>query len=220
RCCPLPTKPGVTCSVGDRQAALLGLKLRLQPLLDVEKMSAPLLLQDKMALAERYVAGFPDLQRRLLALLDSWCQPSFDIRVVARQLPQVTPLRPERLSPGVLSRQVLSLLERQGLDPGSVPLALQCGPRFPSGLLGAERRGSSAPESPAGQLCVDSGPHHKGTPCAGSGCSRGRHSRGGSLEDQVPSCPVASIPSALPGFKDSRPREQGAAAGWLDSGMG
>lgn len=47
-------------------------------------MSTPLLLQDRMALAERYIAGFPDLQRRLLALMDSWCQPGFDIRVVAR----------------------------------------------------------------------------------------------------------------------------------------
>lgn len=47
-------------------------------------MSTPLLLQDKVTLVERYVAGFPDLQRRLLALLDSWCQPGFDIRAVAR----------------------------------------------------------------------------------------------------------------------------------------
>ncbi|XP_032162701.1 exonuclease mut-7 homolog isoform X2 [Mustela erminea] len=147
-----------------KEAALLGLKLRLQPLLDVEKMSSPLLLQDRMALAQRYVAGFPDLQRRLLALLDSWCQPGFDIRVVARQFPQVTPLRLERLSPGVLSRQVLSLLERQGLDPGSDPLALRCGLRFPSGLLGAGRRRSGAPESPAGQLRVDGGPTTRALP--------------------------------------------------------
>lgn len=47
-------------------------------------MCIPLLLQDKADLVERYVDGFPDLQRRLLALMDSWCQPGFDIRVVAR----------------------------------------------------------------------------------------------------------------------------------------
>lgn len=47
-------------------------------------MSAPLLLQDRVNLMERYVDGFPDLQRRLLALMDSWCQPGFDISVVAR----------------------------------------------------------------------------------------------------------------------------------------
>lgn len=47
-------------------------------------MGTPLLLQDKVNLVERYVDGFPDLQRRLLVLMDSWCQPDFDIRVVAR----------------------------------------------------------------------------------------------------------------------------------------
>lgn len=47
-------------------------------------MCTPLLLQDRVSLVERYVAGFPDLQRRLLALLDSWCRPGFDIGVVAR----------------------------------------------------------------------------------------------------------------------------------------
>uniref|UniRef100_F7H8U6 Exonuclease 3'-5' domain containing 3 n=1 Tax=Callithrix jacchus TaxID=9483 RepID=F7H8U6_CALJA len=65
-----------------REAVMLGTKLKLQPELDVEKMSIPLLLQDKVALVERYVAGFPDLQRRLLALMDSWCQPGFDIKDV------------------------------------------------------------------------------------------------------------------------------------------
>ncbi|XP_031510585.1 exonuclease mut-7 homolog isoform X2 [Papio anubis] len=67
-----------------REAVMLGTTLKLQPELDVEKMSVPLLLQDKVALVERYVAGFPDLQRRLLALMDSWCQPGFDIKDVAR----------------------------------------------------------------------------------------------------------------------------------------
>uniref|UniRef100_A0A2K5ZXX7 Exonuclease 3'-5' domain containing 3 n=1 Tax=Mandrillus leucophaeus TaxID=9568 RepID=A0A2K5ZXX7_MANLE len=66
-----------------REAVMLGTTLKLQPELDVEKMSVPLLLQDKVALMERYVAGFPDLQRRLLALMDSWCQPGFDIKDVA-----------------------------------------------------------------------------------------------------------------------------------------
>ncbi|XP_038404565.1 exonuclease mut-7 homolog isoform X9 [Canis lupus familiaris] len=98
---------------GPAQAALLGMKLKLQPGLDVEK--------DKVNLVERYVAGFPDLQRRLLALLDSWCQPDFDIRVVARQHPQVMSPRLERLSPRALSQQVLSLLERHGLDPALCP---------------------------------------------------------------------------------------------------
>ena len=47
-------------------------------------MCVPLLLQDKVDLVERYVDSLPHLQRRLLTLMDSWCQPGFDIRVVAR----------------------------------------------------------------------------------------------------------------------------------------
>ncbi|XP_022433762.1 exonuclease mut-7 homolog isoform X2 [Delphinapterus leucas] len=102
-----------------KEAIVLGAKLRLQADLDVEKMCIPLLLQDKADLVERYVDGFPDLQRRLLALMDSWCQPGFDIRVVARY-PQTT-LRLERLSPRALGRQVLRLLEQHGLDPDLCP---------------------------------------------------------------------------------------------------
>uniref|UniRef100_A0A673V7Z1 Exonuclease 3'-5' domain containing 3 n=1 Tax=Suricata suricatta TaxID=37032 RepID=A0A673V7Z1_SURSU len=107
-----------------KEAVVLGSRLKLQPALDVDKMSTPLLLQDRVSLVERYVAGFPDLQRRLLALLDSWCRPGFDIGVVARQHPQVTSLRLESLSPRVLSRRVLSLRERLGLDPALCPNAL------------------------------------------------------------------------------------------------
>ncbi|XP_053060270.1 exonuclease mut-7 homolog isoform X1 [Acinonyx jubatus] len=105
-----------------KEAVVLGSRLKLQPALDVEKMCTPLLLQDRVSLVERYVAGFPDLQRRLLGLLDSWCRPGFDIGVVARQHPQVTS-RLERLSPRVLSRRVLSQLERLGLDPALCPNA-------------------------------------------------------------------------------------------------
>ncbi|KAF5911647.1 hypothetical protein HPG69_007404 [Diceros bicornis minor] len=104
-----------------KEAAMLSTKLKLQPELDVEKMGTPLLLQDKAHLMEHYVDGFPDLQRRLLALMDSWCQPGFDIRVVARQHPKVTSLKLEKLSPKVLSRQVLRLRERFGLDPALCP---------------------------------------------------------------------------------------------------
>ncbi|XP_061055526.1 exonuclease mut-7 homolog isoform X12 [Eubalaena glacialis] len=103
-----------------KEAIVLGTKLRLQADLDVEKMCIPLLLQDKADLVERYVDGFPDLQQRLLALMDSWCQPSFDIRVVARRYPQTT-LRLERLSPRALGRQVLRLLAQHGLDPALCP---------------------------------------------------------------------------------------------------
>nr|XP_025117905.1 exonuclease mut-7 homolog isoform X7 [Bubalus bubalis] len=106
-----------------KEAIVLGTKLQLQADLDVEKMCVPLLLQDKVDLAERYVDSLPHLQRRLLALMDSWCQPGFDIRVIARQYPRVT-LRLERLSPRALGRHVLRLLEHHSLDPTLCPNAV------------------------------------------------------------------------------------------------
>ncbi|XP_043326331.1 exonuclease mut-7 homolog [Cervus canadensis] len=106
-----------------KEAIVLGTKLQLQADLDVEKMCVPLLLQDKVDLVERYVDSLPHLQRRLLTLMDSWCQPGFDIRVVTRRYPHV-PLRLERLSPRALGRQVLRLLEQFGLDPALCPSVL------------------------------------------------------------------------------------------------
>ncbi|XP_070312606.1 exonuclease mut-7 homolog isoform X4 [Odocoileus virginianus] len=88
-----------------------------------EGVCVPLLLQDKVDLVERYVDSLPHLQRRLLTLMDSWCQPGFDIRAVARQYPQA-PLRLERLSPRALGRQVLRLLEQFSLDPALCPSVL------------------------------------------------------------------------------------------------
>eukprot|EP00074_Homo_sapiens_P093018 XP_016870351.1 exonuclease mut-7 homolog isoform X3 [Homo sapiens] len=141
-----------------REAATLGATLKLQSELGVEKMSIPLLLQDKVALVERYVAGFPDLQRRLLVLMDSWCQPGFDIKDVARRYPEVTSLSLEKLSPKALSRQVLRLQERYGVAPALCPnAAIQqrlaalrhlCHKRFvevreQEGVLGAASRGLS-----------------------------------------------------------------------------
>ncbi|XP_061055521.1 exonuclease mut-7 homolog isoform X7 [Eubalaena glacialis] len=92
-----------------KEAIVLGTKLRLQADLDVEKMCIPLLLQDKADLVERYVDGFPDLQQRLLALMDSWCQPSFDIRVVASPVSQ-------RRHPAAPGRPAVSVLQAAGRE--------------------------------------------------------------------------------------------------------
>lgn len=99
-----------------KEALMLGMKLKLQPELDVEEMSTPLLLQDKLNLVECYVAGFPDLQKRLLTLMDSWCQPGFNINAIAKQHPKAACLKLGKLSPRELSRRVLCLQERFGLD--------------------------------------------------------------------------------------------------------
>ncbi|KAI4547656.1 hypothetical protein MG293_004211 [Ovis ammon polii] len=122
-----------------KEAIVLGTKLQLQADLDVEK--------DKVDLTERYVDSSPLLQQRLLALMDSWCQPGFDIRVVARRYPQAT-LRLERLSPRALGRQVLRLLEQYRLGPALCPnvvtqqrlaaLRCLCYKRLVEGLVGQD----------------------------------------------------------------------------------
>ncbi|XP_055988669.1 exonuclease mut-7 homolog [Sorex fumeus] len=131
-----------------KEAVLLGMKLKLQPELDVEKMSVPLLLQNDLSLVERYVAGFPELQRWLLGLMDSWCRPGFKISMVVRQYPHVACRKLERLNPRELSRQVLRLQKLYGLDPALCPHAVTqrrlaalrylCHKRFVEGSLSQE----------------------------------------------------------------------------------
>ncbi|KAG7251336.1 hypothetical protein CRUP_033580, partial [Coryphaenoides rupestris] len=66
------------------EAATFSIKMEVQQLLDMEDMCTPLLLQDKVTLAEHYVSGHPDLERRLATLLDSWCDPRFSPDTVVR----------------------------------------------------------------------------------------------------------------------------------------
>lgn len=47
-------------------------------------MCVPLILLDKLPLAEMYVRGHPNLQQRLVTLLDSWCDPHFNIQALLR----------------------------------------------------------------------------------------------------------------------------------------
>lgn len=46
-------------------------------------MCVPLILQDKMSLAESFVAGHKDLEQRLVTLLDSWCHPYFNVEQIS-----------------------------------------------------------------------------------------------------------------------------------------
>ncbi|CAG04881.1 unnamed protein product, partial [Tetraodon nigroviridis] len=66
-----------------KEAAMLSMKLQCQKELDLEEMCVPLILQNKLSLAESFVTGHSHLEERLVTLLDSWCHPSFclgDIR--------------------------------------------------------------------------------------------------------------------------------------------
>lgn len=48
------------------------------------QMCVPVILLDKLSLAELYVRDHPDLQQRLVTLLDSWCDPNFNIQALLR----------------------------------------------------------------------------------------------------------------------------------------
>ncbi|XP_041530828.1 exonuclease mut-7 homolog [Microtus oregoni] len=93
-----PARPLDMLSLECCQAIVLGKKLKPQPELDAEKNNsclvpasaqlgehAPsLLLQRKLNTIKHQVAVFPELQRKLLALIDSWCQPGFHILYIAK----------------------------------------------------------------------------------------------------------------------------------------
>ncbi|XP_068067774.1 exonuclease mut-7 homolog isoform X2 [Anomalospiza imberbis] len=104
-----------------KEAAILSIKLKLQPDQDVEKMCTPLLLQDKANLVEEYVAEYPELQRKLLQTLDSWCDPSFNIRDITRPYQGLSKYKPEKFNCRVLSKLVFRLLERFNVDSALCP---------------------------------------------------------------------------------------------------
>ncbi|XP_066418917.1 exonuclease mut-7 homolog isoform X2 [Molothrus aeneus] len=104
-----------------KEAAILSIKLKLQPDQDVEKMCTPLLLQDKANLVEEYVAEYPELQRKLLQTLDTWCEPSFNIRDIIRPYQGLSKYNPEKFNRRVLSKLIFRLLERFNVDSALCP---------------------------------------------------------------------------------------------------
>ncbi|XP_077045113.1 exonuclease mut-7 homolog isoform X3 [Agelaius phoeniceus] len=104
-----------------KEAAILSIKLKLQPDQDVEKMCTPLLLQDKANLVEAYVAEYPELQRKLLQTLDTWCESSFNIRDIIRPYQGLSKYNPEKFNRRVLSKLIFRLLERFNVDSALCP---------------------------------------------------------------------------------------------------
>ncbi|XP_029469371.1 LOW QUALITY PROTEIN: exonuclease mut-7 homolog [Rhinatrema bivittatum] len=104
-----------------KEAVILSMKLNLQLDQDLEKMCTPLLLQDKTNLIEAYVADHPELQRKLLQILDSWSDPTFNFRDIARQYQPLPHLRMDKLNHKGLSKLVFRLLEQYDLDPALCP---------------------------------------------------------------------------------------------------
>ncbi|KAM6243809.1 exonuclease mut-7 homolog isoform 2-T2 [Porphyrio hochstetteri] len=104
-----------------KEAAILSIKLKLQPDQDVEKMCTPLLLQDKTNLVEDYVGEHPELQSKLLQILDTWCEPGFNIRDITRQYQGLSRYKPEKFNRRTLSKLVFRLLDRFNIDPALCP---------------------------------------------------------------------------------------------------
>ncbi|NXE11817.1 MUT7 Exonuclease, partial [Lophotis ruficrista] len=104
-----------------KEAAMLSIKLKLQPDQNVEKMCTPLLLQDKTNLVEDYVGEYPELQSKLLQILDTWCEPGFNIRDITRQYQGLSRYKPDKFNRKMLSKLVFRLLERFNVDPALCP---------------------------------------------------------------------------------------------------
>ncbi|XP_064533345.1 exonuclease mut-7 homolog isoform X1 [Pseudopipra pipra] len=104
-----------------KEAAILSIKLKLQPDQDVEKMCIPLLLQDKVNVVEDYVGEYPELQSKLLQILDSWCEPGVNIRDITRPYQGLSRYKPEKFNHRTLSKLVFRLLDRFHVDPALCP---------------------------------------------------------------------------------------------------
>ncbi|NWW49857.1 MUT7 Exonuclease, partial [Pedionomus torquatus] len=102
-------------------AAMLSIKLKLQPDQDVEKMCTPLLLQDKTNLVEDYVGEYPELQSKLLQILDTWCEPGFNISNITRQYQGLSRYKPDKFNRKMLSKLIFRLLDRFNVDPALCP---------------------------------------------------------------------------------------------------
>lgn len=109
-----------------KEAVVLSVKLKLQKELNMEEMCVPLILQDKLSLAESYVTGHNQLERRLVTLLDSWCHPSFCVDVISKQFPRLSVSKHcmGQIKPKMLTKHVLRLVEKFDIDQGLCPNAL------------------------------------------------------------------------------------------------
>ncbi|MGH0124867.1 UNVERIFIED_CONTAM: hypothetical protein FKN15_017157 [Acipenser sinensis] len=149
-----------------REAVLMSIKLKLQPDLDMEKgprservpectdhVCIPLVLQDKLQLAEAFVSDYQDLQNRLVRLLDSWCSPGFDPSHLLSRYPGIPQFhqKSDRLAPKVLSKQVFRLMQLYGVDPDSEG-GESCYPDLRAALSDVRRLTSLSPCLPVPQL--------------------------------------------------------------------
>ncbi|XP_034047943.1 exonuclease mut-7 homolog isoform X2 [Thalassophryne amazonica] len=109
-----------------KEAAVLGTKLKLQNKLNMEEMCIPLILQDKLLLAESFVTGHKHLEQQLVELLDSWCHLNFSVEQVLKRFPCLSLSKHCRgqIQPKMLTKHVLRLAEKFNVDQALCPNAL------------------------------------------------------------------------------------------------
>ncbi|XP_042365330.1 exonuclease mut-7 homolog [Plectropomus leopardus] len=109
-----------------KEAAVLSIKLKLQKELNMEEMCIPLILQNRLPLAESFVTGHSHLEQQLVTLLDSWCHSSFSVDEISRQFPRfsLTKQCMSQIQPKILTKHVFRLMEKFNIDQGLCPNAL------------------------------------------------------------------------------------------------
>ncbi|KAK0130519.1 Exonuclease mut-7 [Merluccius polli] len=100
-------------------AVTFSVRMEVQHVLDMEDMCIPLLLKGKVTLAENFVSGHPDLELRLVTLLDSWCDPFFNLDTVTGLYPDLflNQSTLDNLTPKIVSKHVFRLIGKFNIDP-------------------------------------------------------------------------------------------------------
>ncbi|XP_014843453.1 PREDICTED: exonuclease mut-7 homolog isoform X1 [Poecilia mexicana] len=109
-----------------KEAVTLSIKLGLQTELNMEKMLIPLILQDKLPLAESFVKGHRQLEKQLVMLLDSWCHPDFNVEEIRKKSPCLSLAKHyvTQIQPKMLTKHVVRLMEKFKIDQSFCPNAL------------------------------------------------------------------------------------------------
>lgn len=109
-----------------KEAAVLSVKLKLQKDLNMEEMCVPLILQNKLPLAESFVTGHYHLEQQLVTLLDSWCHAYFSVDEISRRYPRLSLTKQcmSQIQPKLLAKHVFRLMEKFNIDQGLCPNAL------------------------------------------------------------------------------------------------
>lgn len=110
----------------DKEAAALSIKLKLQNELSMEEMCIPLVLADKLSLAEAFVSGHSHLEQELVMLLDSWCNPNYSMEEIRKEFPHLSLSKrfTNQAQSKLLTKHVLRLVDKFKIDQGLCPNAL------------------------------------------------------------------------------------------------